>query len=170
MKKAIVSCGIVILLIAAVALAYDPVYQNVYDLFVRNITQESAGTVSLQGPVTISGTLTLSGASTNSGAQTFSSTVSYAPGSQVGMTNLAVITPTATYMQLQASGLGTQTVAAATAGQFLILENTGSTNIIIADNGTIMALGSDVTLGATDVLTLIGSATNNWRKVSLEDN
>ena len=57
---------------------------------------------------------------------------------------------------------------AATDGRLLILVNVGSNNIVISDAATIESTG-DITLGATDSLTLIGSGIK-WYELAASNN
>jgi hypothetical protein len=90
------------------------------------------------------------------------------------LANAAVMSVTGVaYYQITAAGVQTNTVASSTVvGRMIAIENVtpGSTNITFADNGTTMALGSNAVLGNSDILYLICSASNQWRKVALADN
>ena len=86
------------------------------------------------------------------------------------------ITNTSSYVRITTANLATSTVtvhnASSGVGELLVIENAtpGSTNIVIEDNSTTMAIGGDVTLGATDTLTLIYSATAQWRELCTANN
>jgi hypothetical protein len=55
--------------------------------------------------------------------------------------------------------------------EFLLYVDAASSNLVkIADSTTVMALGSDVTLGPTDTLKIYTVATNSAVKISTSDN
>jgi len=78
---------------------------------------------------------------------------------------------TTSYLQVTPSNVATATLANATyAGQFLVIENVGTNNLVFGDNGTTLAIGGTVTLGATDTLTLIANAAAQWREIATANN
>ena len=86
-------------------------------------------------------------------------------------TNGQVLAVTTAYMRVTPSAVATCTVANATsAGQVVVIENVGTNNLILEDNGTTLALGGNITNGTTDTVMLIYSAAGQWRKLSSSNN
>jgi len=76
------------------------------------------------------------------------------------------------YLRLTPSSIPVATCTVANArnsGRVLILENAGTNSVLFEDNGTRLALGSNITLGPTDTLTLIANKTN-WVRVANANN
>lgn len=90
------------------------------------------------------------------------------PPAALTVTDGAVITPTAAFMELTAAGAVGAELPAAGDGQLLILLNVGAQTITISDTATIESTG-DIALGQYDSLTLIGSGVK-WYQVAASNN
>jgi hypothetical protein len=90
------------------------------------------------------------------------------PQTSITVTNGAAFTATGTYQGIIAAGEVTPTITAGTAGDLLVLINTGTQTINIADTGTQM-LSAAWAAGQYDTLTLICDGTN-WLEVSRSGN
>jgi hypothetical protein len=89
----------------------------------------------------------------------------------LSVTNAEVIAVASSYIQITPTEISTCTVAnASVAGQILIIENVGTNNLVLSDNGTTLALGGAVTLGTTDTVGLIANAAAQWRRLWTADN
>ncbi len=92
----------------------------------------------------------------------------FIPPTALTVTDGAVITPTATVMELTSAGAVGAELVAAGDGQLLILVNIGAQNIVISDTASIESTG-DITLGQYDTLTLIGSGVK-WYELATSNN
>lgn len=92
----------------------------------------------------------------------------FIPPAALTVTDGAVITPTATVMELTAAGAVGAELINAGDGQLLILVNTGAQTITISDTATIESTG-DIALGAADTLTLIGVGVK-WYELASSNN
>ena len=80
------------------------------------------------------------------------------------VTDNLTISPTGSYQPISAAGaVGTSSITAGSAGDLLILTNTGSNAITISDTGT-LKLSSDAALGQYDSLFLLSDGTN-WIEI-----
>lgn len=92
-------------------------------------------------------------------------------GAQTGIVvaNNGYITPTGTYQPISAAGaIGTASIAAGSAGDLLLLINTGANTITLTDTGTLV-LSGNAALGQRDSILLISDGTN-WVEVAQTDN
>jgi predicted acyltransferase (DUF342 family) len=140
--------------------------------------------VDVDGNVDIDGTLGAAGAVTLSGAVsatngTFSSNLSYGGSELSASDSVSLTSPTTTVdvsgkrvviVTSDAAQTGI-TFTNATAGQtFTILGTSDSNTIRVDDNGTTMALGANITLGADDALTMYAKTASTFARVSSADN
>ena len=101
----------------------------------------------------------------STGAFTVGTLATLTPAS-LTVTNGQALAATTSYMKITPSEVATNTIANATAaGQILIIENVGTNNLVFNDNGTALALGGNITLGATDTLGLVANAAAQWRRL-----
>jgi hypothetical protein len=139
----------------------------------------AAGVGQFNGALTVDGASTLTGAVSAPGGMTGDVTgaltlatddfVTLTPGTSITVTNGAAFTPTATYQPVVAAGEVTPTITAgATAGRLVVLTNTGTNVINLADSGTLM-LSAAAALGQYDSLTIVSDGTN-WIEISRSDN
>jgi hypothetical protein len=78
----------------------------------------------------------------------------------------ANISPTGTYQRISAAGaVGTSSIQAGTAGDVLVLINTGSNTITLTDTATLM-LSANVVLGPKGNVTLISAGADGWYEVA----
>jgi hypothetical protein len=83
-------------------------------------------------------------------------------GTTQTLTASAEITSAYTYQPIAAAGaIGTSAVAAGTAGDLLIIANTGSNTITLTDTATLM-LPANVVLGPKGHVTLISAGADGW--------
>ena len=122
----------------------------------------SLAAVNATGNISTDGNLTVAGTYAGTGATYF------VPPTALTVTDGSTITVTGTVLELTSAGAVGADLPAATDGRLLILVNVGSNNIVISDTATIESAG-DITLGATDSLTLIGSGIK-WYELAASNN
>jgi len=130
-------------------------------------TLTAAGTADLS-TVLVSGNSNLSGNLIVDGYYAGTGETYFIPPTALTVTNGAVITPTATVMELTSAGAVGAELVAAGDWQLLILVNIGAQNIVISDTASIESTG-DITLGQYDTLTLIGSGVK-WYELAASNN
>lgn len=125
----------------------------------------TAATAKVTGNLSVTGTGNASGVWTNSAAVVWGAgTIGHAATGEYTQTVAKA------FYTLSAAGVSTQHLANPTAGQVVFFLNTVATNFVFLDADANIDLGgSDVTLGQTDLLGLIGNG-NVWYKLFTADN
>ena len=85
------------------------------------------------------------------------------------LTGTQTLTPTATYYEINSSGVVTITLGDGDDGDVLWLVNKSANNVVVADTNIRTATGSAITLGQYDVLWLMFTGTE-WYQISLAAN
>ena len=116
----------------------------------------------------VSGNSNLSGNLIVDGYYAGQSETYFIPAAATTVTNGAVITPTGTVLELTSAGAVGAELTAGADGRLLIIVNVGSQSIVISDTASIESTG-DITLGANDTLTLIGSGVK-WYQIAASNN
>lgn len=138
---------------------------NVTDDVVIADTLTVSGVTNLVGNATAAGTFAVNGNSLS-----VAKTLNLARQTSIAVTEGAIITPTGTFQELTAAGGVTATLAdPAAAGQTVILFNSTSNAITIAD-GSGRYFAGNVVLGSYDNVTLISTAAGSWMEISRSDN
>jgi len=75
------------------------------------------------------------------------------------VTDAAAFAPTGTFQPITAAGAVTPTITVPASGTIIVLVNTSSNSILLADSGT-LKLSSAYTMGQYDTLTVISDGTN----------
>ena len=124
-----------------------------------------SGTSNLVGNTTVAGTFSVNGASLS-----VAKTINVTRQGAIAVTEGAIITPTGTFQELTAAGGVTATLAdPAAAGQTLILFNSTSNAITIAD-GSGRYFAGNLVLAAYDNATLISTSQGSWMEIGRSDN
>lgn len=170
--KVLMPTLILVLAMASFTIARDVVNWGSTQIGTAKVTTADAGTATLTvDQLAVSGTTTTTGVLTPNGG--------IAPKvTAVAVTNGAAVAVTAGVIELTNTGGATTATNAITItapyaviDQLVLIRVASSSNFVkIADNTTLMALGSDVVMGANDTLLLYISATNVAEKVSSSDN
>ena len=173
MKKLIM--GLVIAMVAGSAFATTDrqLTKVVKDIRKGEQNQNAIETLYVTGNASIGGTITSDGSTTITGSASVGGFLALTPTS-LTVTNGQVITPTSSWMVLSPTGVvvSTNTIAYTGVGDVVTFSVLGSStnSVLIADAAETMALGSDVTLGASDTLTIGWVTATNAVGISSRNN
>lgn len=118
--------------------------------------------------LTVNDTLTVLDLTVNDDA-VVTGDLTWTPQTVVTITQAGTLTPTGSYQPLIAGGaVSFGSIVAGTAGDLLILQNTGTNAITITDTGT-LKLSGNTALGQFDTITLLSDGTN-WIEIAQTDN
>lgn len=134
------------------------------------IEVQSGGTVDFQSGATVGlDAVTVAGTITQSdGDLIVADDIRVTAQTEISVTNGAAFAPTGTYQPIAAASEVTPTVTVGTAGNIVVLVNTETNVINLADSGT-AKLTAAVALGQYDSITLLSDGTN-WIEISRADN